>query len=175
MVWDNFNCVFRFLIVIRIISQKTTLFTETLLPVMFLLAMTTRLKCQTLGWWDKFMKMCAAQRSLKSLLRNGWPQNHFTKAFTRPKVTCELAIPSPWQGNHAWLKRFYYCNHFSSLRKHPFLLALRHWGRFARRNVCVSATEIPYWWRKRSSYIVLAIVYEWQTKDKRPQRSNVKA
>ena len=23
----------------------------------------------------------------------------------------------------------------SSLRKHPFLLALRHWGRFARRNV----------------------------------------
>ena len=28
---------------------------------------------------------------------------------------------------------------------------------------------------RRSSYIVLAIVYEWQTKDKRPQRSNVKA
>ena len=26
---------------------------------------------------------------------------------------------------------------------------------------------------RRSSYIVLAIVYEWQTKDKRPQRSNV--
>ena len=36
----------------------------------------------------------------------------------------------------------------SSLRKHPFLLALRRWGRFARRNVCDSATEIPYWWRK---------------------------
>ena len=35
-----------------------------------------------------------------------------------------------------------------SLRKHPFLLALRRWGRFARRNVCDSATEIPYWWRK---------------------------
>ena len=34
------------------------------------------------------------------------------------------------------------------LRKHPFLLALRHSGRFARRNVCDSATEIPYWWRK---------------------------
>ena len=29
-----------------------------------------------------------------------------------------------------------------------FLLALRRWGRFARRNVCDSATEIPYWWRK---------------------------
>ena len=31
-----------------------------------------------------------------------------------------------------------------SLRKHPFLLALRRWGRFARRNVCDSAEEIPY-------------------------------
>ena len=30
---------------------------------------------------------------------------------------------------------------FVSLRKHPFLLALRHWRRFARRNVCNSATE----------------------------------
>ena len=28
---------------------------------------------------------------------------------------------------------------------------------------------------RQSSYIVLTIVYEWQTKDKRPQRSNVKA
>ena len=35
-----------------------------------------------------------------------------------------------------------------SLRKQPFLLAPRCWGRFARRNVCDSATEIPYWWRK---------------------------
>ena len=36
--------------------------------------------------------------------------------------------------------------HFAShsLRKHPFLLALRPWGHFARRNVCDSATEIPY-------------------------------
>ena len=31
-----------------------------------------------------------------------------------------------------------------SLRKHSFLLALRRWGRFARRNVCDSAVEIPY-------------------------------
>ena len=31
-----------------------------------------------------------------------------------------------------------------SLRKHPFLLALRRWGSFARRNVCDSATEILY-------------------------------
>ena len=35
-----------------------------------------------------------------------------------------------------------------SLRKHPFLLPLRRWGRFTRRNVCDSAAEIPYWWRK---------------------------
>ena len=35
-----------------------------------------------------------------------------------------------------------------SLRKHPFLLALRRWGRFARRNVGDSGTEIPFWWRK---------------------------
>ena len=34
-----------------------------------------------------------------------------------------------------------YCG---SLRKHPFLLALRCRGRFARRNVSDSATEIPY-------------------------------
>ena len=31
-----------------------------------------------------------------------------------------------------------------SLRQQPFLLALRRWGGFARRNVCDSATEIPY-------------------------------
>ena len=31
-----------------------------------------------------------------------------------------------------------------SLRKHPFLLTLRRWGRFARRNVGHLATEIPY-------------------------------
>ena len=36
----------------------------------------------------------------------------------------------------------------SSLRKQQFLLAPRRWGRLARMNVCDSATEIPYWWRK---------------------------
>ena len=35
-----------------------------------------------------------------------------------------------------------------SLRKHSFLHTPRRWGRLARRNVCDSATEIPYWWRK---------------------------
>ena len=32
----------------------------------------------------------------------------------------------------------------TSLRKHPFLLALCCWGRFAWRNVCDSGTAIPY-------------------------------
>ena len=36
----------------------------------------------------------------------------------------------------------------SSLRKHPFLLAVPRQGRFARRNFCDSAAEIPYWRRK---------------------------
>ena len=36
----------------------------------------------------------------------------------------------------------------TSLQKHPFLLALRCWGRFARRKICNSAAEIPYWWCK---------------------------
>ena len=31
-----------------------------------------------------------------------------------------------------------------SLRKHPFLLALRRLGRFARRNVCDLVAKIPY-------------------------------
>ena len=32
----------------------------------------------------------------------------------------------------------------TSLRKQSSPLALRRWERFARRNVCVSAAEIPY-------------------------------
>ena len=40
-----------------------------------------------------------------------------------------------------------------SLRKHPFLFALRRWGCFARRNVSDSVTEIPNWWPKNLSGI----------------------
>ena len=36
----------------------------------------------------------------------------------------------------------------NSLRIQPFLLALRRQRRFARRNICDSATEIPYLWHK---------------------------
>ena len=77
-----------------------------------------------------------------------------------------------------------------SLRKHPFLLALRRWGHFARRNVSDSATQRQKFhtddvksvqnpvrsadWSTQQLHF-LAIVYEWQTKDKRPQRSNVNA
>ena len=34
----------------------------------------------------------------------------------------------------------------------------------------IQSEELIGWW---SSYIVFAIVYEWQAKDKRPQKSNV--
>ena len=46
--------------------------------------------------------------------------------------------------NEVKTKGFYLKDLLHSLRKHPFLLALRRWGRFARRNVCDSATKIPY-------------------------------
>ena len=36
-----------------------------------------------------------------------------------------------------------------SLRKQPSLLPPHHLRRFARRNVCDTATEIPYWWRNQ--------------------------
>ena len=51
-------------------------------------------------------------------------------------------------GISSWTDRNKKNNKAHSLRKHPFLLALRRWGRFVWRNVCDSATEISYWWRK---------------------------
>ena len=84
----------------RIISRKTGLFTAPLLPVMSSLAMETRSKWQTLGWWDRYMKMCTAQGSPKNFLWSGWPQNHFIKAFTLPKVMCKKTITSSGQRNH---------------------------------------------------------------------------
>ena len=67
-----------------------------------------------------------------------------------------------------------------------FLLAHRHWGTFREeerlrlsdrnsilitQNLSGFQSEALIGWR--SSFIVLLIVYQWQTKDKRPQRSNV--
>ena len=49
-----------------------------------------------------------------------------------------------WGTTHAPVKKKWVRSDQFSLRKHPFLLALRRWGRFARRNVCDLATEIPY-------------------------------
>ena len=56
----------------------------------------------------------------------------------------------------------------------PLLLARCQWGRFARSNVCPSATEILYWWHEiclesgQEPWLVgvvdiVDIVYEWQT------------
>ena len=49
VLYGTYFHFFSFLLKIRIIWPKTILITETLLPVMFLLAMTTKSKCQTLG------------------------------------------------------------------------------------------------------------------------------
>ena len=35
-------------------------------------------------------------------------------------------------------------NYYAGCEDNRFSLAPRHWGRLARRNVCNSATEIPY-------------------------------
>ena len=69
---------------------------------------------------------------------------HLTKSFV--PLTAFLLRVILYFTNVANLYKFCFkCK--ISLRKHPFLLALRRRGRFARRNVCDSATEIPYWWR----------------------------
>ena len=69
-----------------------------------------------------------------------------------------------------------------------FLIAHRRWGTFREeehlrlndrnsilmmQNLSRIRSEVLI--GQRSSFIVLAIVYEWQTKDKKPQKSNVKA
>ena len=71
--------------------------------------------------------------------------------------------------------------------RQTFLFAHRCWGTFREeerlrlsnrnsilmtQNLCGMRSEALYIGR-RSSFVVLAIVYEWQTKDKTPQRSNV--
>ena len=69
-----------------------------------------------------------------------------------------------------------------------FLLAHRHWGTFCEeerlrlsdRNSILMTLNLSGIWSEeligwQSSFIVLAIVYEWQTKGKRLQRSNVNA
>ena len=58
--------------------------------------------------------------------------------YDKNSSTPQEESSSPRKGDHWKVFRQ------RSLRKHPFLLALRRWGRFARRNVCDSAAEIPY-------------------------------
>ena len=50
----------------------------------------------------------------------------------------------------------------NSLSNLPFLFAPRHWGRFARRNLCDSATETPYWWHKSIITIPVVIGFQMQ-------------
>ena len=72
--------------------------------------------------------------------------------------------------------------------RQPFLLAHHRWGTFReeerlrlsdRNSILMtqnlSGIRSEALIGRRSSFIVLAIVYEWQTKDKRRQRSNVNA
>ena len=46
-----------------------------------------------------------------------------------------------------------------SLRKQPSFLAPCHLGCFARRDVCASATEIPYWWRNSIRNLPRSSIY----------------
>ena len=66
-----------------------------------------------------------------------------------PRAAARAGVTQATRRELAWLRpvrlrrRPLYSKHWmeinlfgkGSLRKHPFLLALRHWGRFARRNV----------------------------------------
>ena len=78
-------------------------------------------------------------------------------------------------------------NHLACERQ-TFLLAHRHWGTFReeerlqlsdRNSILMtqnlSGIRSEELIGRRSSFIILAIVYEWQTKDKRLQRSSVNA
>ena len=82
--------------------------------------------------------------------RNEWV---FFIVYTRFRRSYKLSVESirPLQPNtRVVYATFLHCftmpmqNETSSLRKHPFLLALRRWGRFARRNVCDSVAKMPY-------------------------------
>ena len=61
-----------------------------------------------------------------------------------------------------WQRKLFKIQLDSSLQKHPFLLALRCWGRFARRNVCDSATEIPLLMTQINVYIINLVVMGFQ-------------
>ena len=53
------------------------------------------------------------------------------------------------------------CKH-PSLRKHPFLLALRHWERFVRRNVCDLAGRNSVLMTQINVYIINPVVMGFQ-------------
>ena len=78
---------------------------------------------------------------------------------------CSCVLESFWKGFESDQRRLTLlvskCVCLSSLWKHPFLLALRCWGRFALRNVCDSVTEISYRWPKSVRSMVRSA--DWST------------
>ena len=74
------------------------------------------------------------ERSLQALL----------PAAPRSRVLARLASLAQ-VARRACSQAMYDCIYLmqTTLRKHPFLLALLRWGRFAQRNVCDSQTETP--------------------------------
>ena len=129
----------------------------------------------------------STQASLASFVR------HLSSAWSAP-----LSITTPLENllsqappSGSLLKTLnlpIYAHSQLACERQTFLLARRRWGTFheeerlrlSNRNSILmtqnlsgirSEALIGRW----SSFIVLAIVYEWETKDKRPQRSNVNA
>ena len=87
-----------------------------------------------------------------------------------------------------WRVNTYSACSFVARERQTFLLAHRHWGTFREEERVwlsdqnsilmtqnLSGIRSEALIGRRSRFIVLAIVYKWQTKDKRPQRSNVNA
>ena len=107
--------------------------------------MSKRSTCQKWAFGGQIFSEIVAQlyseNSIQTLLIFSWVDPKkicllYTETIIMliTNISLNFKIRTPW----TW----------RSLRKHPFLLALRRRGRFARRNVCDLATEIPYWWRK---------------------------
>ena len=72
--------------------------------------------------------------SIESLFPSPAPSPKISSPFT-PKAGLILGLKGRAR-KFILTREVLKCLEEVSLRKHPFLLALRRWGRFARRNVC---------------------------------------
>ena len=131
------------------------------------------------------------RRCRKSKMNLGWKNLIWSNQNWPVTLYCQI-----WQKHkHAWLlmsicdgSKWYCVSWGVACERQTFLLAHRHWGAFREeerlrlnnrnsipmtQNLSRIRSEALIGWR--SSFIVLAIVYEWQTKDKKLQRSNVNA